>query len=134
MPGGMDALYTLYVQGLPFQMHEGSLIEMFKLFGQLAQFYQVNAGYDHKNNAKRKGTAFVKFCSRDAMLNCYSYFRGGVEVPHGHEHGWVYAQKSSKELIQPGFPYRHRDGLWPGENNKYAKPVSKYCCTNFGEF
>ena len=32
------------------------------------------------------------------------------------------------------FPYHHRDGLWKGEIDKYAKPICKYCCTNVDEF
>ena len=68
------------------------------------------------------------------MMRCYTHFRGGVNVPTGTKWGYLYAERSSKELVQPGFPLNHRNDLWDGENSRYAKRIGRYCSTNFGEF
>ena len=55
-------------------------------------------------------------------------------MPQGNQWGYVFAERSSKEMIQPGFPVSHRDDRWNGENSRYAKSVGRYCSTVFGEF
>ena len=130
------AQYTLYIKGLPWFGHEGEYIETFKLFGQLAQFYQLNESYQQGEvlQAKRRGLCYVKFVKHADMMKCYHHMKGGVSIPTGNRWGHMFAERSSKELIQPGFPNHHRDGMWSGENARYAKPIARYCSTVFGEF
>ena len=84
--------------------------------------------------ARRKGFCYVKFCTHQALLNCGNHFRGGVNVPNGDHCGYLYAERSSKELVQLGFPLDHRNAVWSGETGRYATPIGSYCSTTFGEF
>ena len=82
----------------------------------------------------RKGLVYVKYTTEAAAKRCYNMLKGGIEVPkNSTEFLTMYAEKSSKELVQPGYPRSHRDGLWNGENGKYAKPADcKWGSTCFG--
>ena len=48
--------------------------------------------------------------------------------------GICVAERSSKELVQPGFPLNPRNDAWNGENSRYANRIGRYCSTVFGEF
>ena len=84
----------------------------------------------------RKGLAYVKYTTEEAAKRCWNALKRGLEVPkNSTEFLMMYCEKSSKELVEPGFPRHHRDGVWAGENGKYAKPLDcKWGSTNFGEF
>ena len=123
-------------------MREGEIIETFKVFGQIAQLYTVNTGFKEDANDKevmwpiRKGILYVKYSTEEAAERCYQALRKGVQVPrNSQEFLCMYAERCSKELVMPGFPHQHRNGLWEGEHGKYAKPVNgKWGSTVFGEF
>jgi len=109
--------YTVYLKGIPWEFHEGTLIKKLLEYGPMAGFYVER----EPDTDRCTGIGYIKFkypCSAEALIMDWTDLpikgagRPGMEKGwHVYKHRIIYAQPSRVELVIPGYPNDFKNQL-----------------------